>query len=70
MSLDSQDPMDEAATAVCGAFLMVAFADGQFSPIERVRMLGGLANDPRLANESIDALERHYNALASALEAD
>jgi len=54
-------------TAICGAFFMVAFADGNYEPIEEARFLSTVLNDPALAfgyNRLVKAFEQDY-ALAS-----
>ena len=51
--------------AVCGAFLMVAFADSRFDKMEEGRFLVTVANDPMLATLDAGDLESCYNDLVA-----
>jgi len=55
-----------ATTAICGAFLMVAFADARFDKSEEGRFLTTIANDPALAGIETKGLENSYNKLVTA----
>ncbi|HXI87996.1 MAG TPA: TerB family tellurite resistance protein [Parvularculaceae bacterium] len=60
----------DAAIAVTGAFLLVAFSDGLYAPSEERRFLSTIANDPALKMLSTGALEDAYNLLIAEIEAD
>ncbi|MBI1366524.1 MAG: hypothetical protein GC153_11295 [Alphaproteobacteria bacterium] len=60
----------EAAIAVTGAFLLVAFSDGLYAPAEECRFLSTLANDPALKMLRTEALQDAYNILMAEIEAD
>ena len=42
----------EHARRVCGAYLMIAFADARLDPAEEARFLASLVNDPRFPGVS------------------
>ena len=68
-----EDPMTEIAWpqeahAVCGAYLIVAFADGRFDRLEEARVLAGLANHDALKHLSSDEIETVYNGLSAAFQ--
>ena len=56
--------------AVCGAFLMIAFADSRFDRLEEGRFLGTVANDPMLAKLDTETLETCYNSLVAHFTKD
>lgn len=51
------------AFAICGAYLMVTFADGHHDVVEEDRFLAPLANDPALQKISAGDLTKAYNTL-------
>ncbi len=59
-----------AATAACGAYLLVALADARVHAIEEARFLGGVVNDAAFKSISSSALADEYNRLYAALQAD
>jgi|GEM_PF-6637224 len=61
---------DEQTEAVCGAFLMVAFADAQFDTSEEGRFLKTVVNDISLKSVDTKSLEACYNQLVSAFRDD
>lgn len=56
--------------AICGAYLMVAFADGRFDDSEESRLLSSLINDPALTFLDAKVLEKTYNELVAAFSAE
>ena len=58
------------AKAICGAYLMVAFADGRYDPVEENRLLSTLINHPSMDHIDAGSLEDCYNALAAAFRKD
>lgn len=56
----------QEAHAICGAFLVIAFADGRFDDLEEARLLAGLTNHDVLKHLSANEIETVYNGLASA----
>ena len=59
---------DEQTQAICGAFLMVAFADARFDSLEEGRFLTTVVNDAPLKDLDTSALETCYNALVGAFK--
>ncbi|MEO1013564.1 MAG: TerB family tellurite resistance protein [Pseudomonadota bacterium] len=59
-----------AVRASCGAFLLVAFADGTFDPSEEARLLAGLVNQKPFSEFNAAILEGEYNGLVAALRSD
>ena len=59
---------DEQTQAICGAFLMVAFADARFDSLEEGRFLTSVVNDASLKNIETAALESCYNTLVEAFQ--
>lgn len=76
----TQQHAELVARAVCGAYLMVAFADGEYDKREQVRLLSGLVADDTPAGvdqeslrATLPAVEAEFrtgygNAVARALE--
>lgn len=59
-----------AATAACGAYLLVALADARVESVEEARFLGGVVNDDAFRTIPADALAGEYNRLIADLQAD
>ena len=63
--------MNETETkAVCGAYLMVAFADARYAKAEEGALLAGLINHPALNAVDTEQLSGCYNTLLPAFETD
>lgn len=60
----------QEAHAVCGAYLLVAFADARFDAIEEARFLASLANTDALKHLGSEEIETVYNGLSAALRRD
>ena len=60
----------QEAHAICGAYLMVAFADGRFDNLEEARFLAGLANHDALKHLSSEEIETVYNGLSAEFRRD
>lgn len=58
------------ATAACGAYLLVAFADARVASVEEARFLGGVVNDAAFRHIAASALAGEYSRLYAALAAD
>ena len=58
------------ADAVCGAYLLVTFADGRHDPVEENRLMATLANSEVTRSVGAMELEEAYNRLVAALDAD
>lgn len=56
--------------AVCGAYLLVSFADGRFDTIEEARLLAGIAGAEELSFIEASDLEKEYNFLTEKFRAD
>lgn len=63
-------PSTLEATAACGAFLLVAYADGRFVTIEEARFLGGVVDHPAFRTIEASALVGEYNRLNRTLASD
>ena len=57
---------EKAAEAVCGAYMLVAFADAQYAQSEEDRFLATAANEPELAMIDSASLQAAYNVLIAA----
>lgn len=57
-----------AAHAICGAYLMVTFADGRHIPLEEGRLLATLANTPIFEKISSAKIEDAYNSLTKKFD--
>jgi len=68
--MSERDECREEATAICGAYLMVAFADARYEDAEEARLLSTFINDPALAHIDSDALASCYNDLVKAFRGD
>lgn len=64
------DSHRRAVRAACGAFLLVAFADGRFDASEEARLLAGLVNQTPFSDFNAAVLEGEYNGLVAALRSD
>jgi len=64
MIIDSESKT--MAFAICGAYLMVTFADGHHEAIEEGRLMATLVNDPQLARIATTDLQDAYNDLQTA----
>jgi tellurite resistance protein len=58
------------ATAACGAYLLVAWADAWVASVEEARFLGGIVNDATFRHISAPALASEYARLYAALGED
>ncbi|MEO0399404.1 MAG: TerB family tellurite resistance protein [Pseudomonadota bacterium] len=67
---DFMDPVRREARAACGAYLMVAFADGVFDRAEEARFLDSLANNENFKAFPAAILQNEYNALLAAIKSD
>jgi tellurite resistance protein len=56
-----------AATAACGAYLLVALADARVERAEEARFLGGIVNHQAFKFLSAESLSDEYNRLSAAL---
>ncbi|WP_422026697.1 TerB family tellurite resistance protein [Pyruvatibacter mobilis] len=56
--------------AVCGAYLLVAFSDGEFAPIEEGRLMAELAADDAFRAFDLSALNAEMDELIQAFTAD
>ncbi len=66
----SETDPEITARALCGAYLMVAFADGDFAPIEEGRLMSELAADDAFKHFDKDALRVAMLALMDEFRAD
>ena len=57
-------------TAVCGAYMMVAYADANFERVEEARFLSTVLNDDALSFLDSGAVSGCYNRLAQDFEKD
>lgn len=67
---DSVPKASAAATASCGAYLLVALADARVVAIEEARFLGSVVNDPAFRRFDTRELAGEYNRLLALLRAD
>ncbi len=58
------------ASAVCGAFIMVAYADANFDHVEEARFLSTVLNDPALSFLDSATAGACYNRLAEDFKSD
>jgi len=56
--------------AICGAYLLVAFSDGDFAPIEEGRLTSELAADEAFKQFDFSALNAEMDELINAFTAD
>jgi len=59
-----------ALHAICGAYLMVAYSDGQFAPVEEGRLISELAADDAFKRFDQAALNAEMAELMEAFPAD
>lgn len=67
MSRDFREP-NTASHAVCGAYLMVTYADGRHIALEEGRLLATLANAPAFEKISSADIEEAYNSLMNKFD--
>lgn len=68
--MDFDEAERRKVRAACGAFLMVAFADGKFDRSEEARLLAGLANSTPFDKFPSPVFEGEYNGLNAAIQSD
>ncbi len=64
------DSSIDAAVAICGAHLMVAFADARYEASEEGRFLATVANEPGVRAIDAAAISASYNELEAAFRED
>jgi len=66
----SEQDIKTALHAICGAYLMVAYSDGEFAPVEEGRLISELAADEAFTRFDQSALAAEMAELADAFTAD
>jgi tellurite resistance protein len=66
----NQSGPSAAATAACGAYLLVAVADARVETLEEARFLGGVVNEPAFKRIEPQALAGEYNRLLKLVRDD